>query len=125
MKISYSYKARKWLLFSLSILLLAGAPIRVYSQEKATPGGWYDDPVVSVAWNDYVTFSTMYNGKRYYLGVDTVAAKATPTPEYKIMAYTEPCYATMWRAGRLWSSTGGELANKDYTRTIVYGWRSV
>lgn len=122
MKISYSYKARKWLLFLLSILLLAGAPIRVYSQEKATPGGWYDDPVVSVAWNDYVTFSTMYNGKRYYLGVDTVAAKATPTPEYKIMAYTEPNYATMWIAGRLWSSTGGELANKDYTRTIQSVW---
>jgi len=122
MKTSYSYKASKWLFFLFSLFLLAGASIHVFAEgEKSTPGGWYDDPVVSVAWNDYVTFSTVYGGKRYYLGVDTVAAKAG-TPEYKIMAYTEPNYATMWIAGRLWSSTGRELPNKDYTRTIQSVW---
>lgn len=118
-------KTNNYYIRSLFIALIAtfGVSLFVLAEgEKSAPGGWYDDPVVSVAWKDYVTFSTVYNGKRYYLGVDTVAAKATPTPEYKIMAYNEPNYATMWIAGRLWSSTGGELTNKDYTRTIQSVW---
>lgn len=116
----------QWLFVFCSLAFLAGTSVYVYADEPLrdgdrSAGGCYPDPAVAVAENDYVTFSTVYGGKRYYLGVDTVAAKAG-TPEYKIMAYTEPCYATMWIAGCLWSSTGGELTNKDYTRTIQSVW---
>jgi len=115
----------KGLCFSVVIFMLAGISVRAYSDE--TPGGakapmagrFVEDPSVSVPANSYVTFSTVFNGRRYYLGVDTVLAKSgTDTVTY----YEGANYATMWIAGPLWSPTGEVLTNKDYTRTIQSVW---
>jgi hypothetical protein len=67
----------------------------------------------------YVTFSTLYNGKRYYLGVDTVSAKAG-TPKDTVMAYEQPNYATMWRVGEMHISGTGSFTRT--TRTFKNVW---
>jgi hypothetical protein len=82
-------------------------------------GDYVTDDAVSVPANAYVTFSTVYNGKRYYLGVDTVAARSGKDT---VAWYIGPNYAAMWIAGPLWSPTGQKLDNKDYTRTIKSVW---
>lgn len=51
----------------------------------------------------YTTFSTVYGGKRYYLGVDTVKAKAD-TPIDTVTWYEDPNYATMWQMGKVQQS---------------------
>ncbi len=109
--------------FFLALACVCGASLFVLADgAKAPEGGRYvGDSSVSVPANAYVTFSTVYNGKRYYLGVDTVAAKAVP-PKDTVTWYEGANYATMWIAGPLWSPTGGVLANKDYTRTIQSVW---
>ena len=109
--------------FFLALACVCGASLFVLADgAKAPEGGRYvGDSSVSVPANAYVTFSTVYNGKRYYLGVDTVAAKAVP-PKDTVAFYESPNYATMWIAGPLWSPTGDVLANKDYTRTIKSVW---
>jgi len=85
----------------------------------AALGGFITDPDANVPENAYVTFSTLYNGRRYYLGVDTVLAK---TGKDTVMYYESPNYATMWIAGPMWSPTGKVLPTKDYTRTIQSVW---
>ena len=85
----------------------------------AALGGFITDPDANVPENAYVTFSTLYNGRRYYLGVDTVLAK---TGKDTVMYYESPNYATMWIAGPMWSPTGNVLPTKDYTRTIQSVW---
>ena len=85
----------------------------------AALGGFITDPDADVPENAYVTFSTLYNGRRYYLGVDTVLAK---TGKDTVMYYESPNYATMWIAGPMWSPTGKVLPTKDYTRTIQSVW---
>ena len=109
--------------FFLALACVCGASLFVLADgAKAPEGGRYvEDSSVSVPANAYVTFSTVYNGKRYYLGVDTVAAKAA-TPMDTVAFYESPNHATMWIAGPLWSPTGDVLANKDYTRTIKSVW---
>ena len=109
---------RKWLILVCYLLILAGAPAYVYGQE-GIGGGYVIDPVISVPANSYTTFSTVYNGKRYYLGVDTTAAKSGKDT---IAVYDAPCYAAMWIAGPMWSPTGEILRNKDYTRTVKSVW---
>ena len=104
----------KWLFAICSIILLACIPARVYSI-----GGYVNDPAITVPANAYTTFSMVYNGKRYYLGVDTIQAKAGKDT---IAVYDEPCYAAMWIAGPMWSPTGAILPNKDYTRTVKSVW---
>ena len=104
----------KWLFIVCSIILLACIPARVYSI-----GGYVNDPAITVPANAYTTFSMVYNGKRYYLGVDTIQAKAGKDT---IAVYDEPCYAAMWIAGPMWSPTGAILPNKDYTRTVKSVW---
>ena len=61
----------KWLFVVCNIILLACIPARVYSI-----GDYVNDPAITVPANAYTTFSMVYNGKRYYLGVDTIQAKA-------------------------------------------------
>lgn len=130
MKIQNSLSAIKtWLYLAFIISTLAGVTIRAYAGghkikhegEKGISGDYVVDPVVSVPANAYTTFSTVYNGKRYYLGVDTVRAKLGKDT---VCAYEQPCYAAMWIAGPLWSSTGEILPNKDYTRTVKSVWLS-
>ena len=108
---------RKWLFVVCNIAFLAALPAFVYAQ--GIGGGYVVDPAISVPANSYTTFSTVYNGKRYYLGVDTVQAKAGKDT---VAVYSEPCYAAMWVAGPLWSPTGEKLDNKDYTRTVKSVW---
>ena len=109
---------------SIALTLAAACCVSLHvmaGDEKGPTGGYVVDPVVSVPADAYVTFSTVYNGRRYYLGVDTVAAKAD-TPKDTVAWYTSPNYATMWIAGPLWSPTNAILDNKDYTRTIMNVW---
>ena len=101
--------------FSMSLFVLADGA------SKGPSGKYLDDAIAGpvVATGSYVTFSTVYNGRRYYLGVDTVAAKAgTDTVTY----YEGPNYATMWVVGPNWSETGAAKPDKDYTRTIKSVW---
>ncbi len=109
--------------FFLALACVCGASLFVLADGAKAPevGRSVEDSSVSVPANAYVTFSTVYNGKRYYLGVDTVAAKAA-TPKDTVAFYESPNHATMWIAGPLWSPTGDVLANKDYTRTIKSVW---
>ena len=107
--------------FFLALACVCGASLFVLADgAKAPEGGRYVvDSSVSVPANAYVTFSTVYNGKRYYLGVDTLQAKSGKDT---VTWYEGANYATMWIAGPLWSPTGDVLANKDYTRTIKSVW---
>ena len=117
----------QWLFLSVVVFLLAGISARAYSDDtpgggaKApmSTGGFVDDPDANVPANAYVTFSTVFNGRRYYLGVDTVLAKSGKDT---VMYYESPNYATMWIAGPMWSPTGKVLPTKDYTRTIQSVW---
>ncbi len=116
----------KGLCFSVVIFMLAGISVRAYSDDtpgggaKApTAGGYVDDPTANVPTNAYVTFSTLYNGHRYYLGVDTVLAKSGKDT---VTYYEGANYATMWIAGPMWSPTGNVLPTKDYTRTVQSVW---
>ena len=63
----------------------------------------------------YVSFSTVSEGKRYYLGVDTTAAKEGT---YRVAVFNKPCYATIWQVGPLCSYTGEVLPDKNYQRTV-------
>ena len=107
--------------------MLAGISVRAYSDDtpgggaKApmSTGGFVDDKAANVPTNAFVTFSTLYNGKRYYLGVDTVLAKAGKDT---VTYYESANYATIWIAGPMWSPTGNVLPTKDYTRTIQSVW---
>ena len=96
--------------FFLALACVMGASMHVLAA-----GDYVEDPAAAVQPNSYVGISTVYNGQRYYLGVDTVAAK---TGTYQVKAYNEPSYATMWQVGGLWSPTGEVLPepNKNYQR---------
>lgn len=119
MRDKFTYKAiAKWLLVAY-LLILAGTPARIYGEDRGIAGGYVNDPVITVPANSYTTFSTIYGGKRYYLGVDTTAAKSGKDT---IAVYDAPCYAAMWIAGPMWSPTGALLPNKDYTRTVKSVW---
>ena len=117
----------KGLCFSVVIFMLAGISVRAWSDDTpgggakapAAAGGYVEDPTANVPTNAFVTFSTLYNGKRYYLGVDTVLAKAGKDT---VTYYESANYATMWIAGPMWSPTGAALPNKDYTRTVKSVW---
>ena len=116
----YTHTAiRKWLLVVCNILILACASTRIYAEERGIGGGYVEDPVITVPGNAYTTFSMVYNGKRYYLGIDTAQAKSGKDT---IAVYDAPCYAAMWIAGPMWSPTGAILPNKDYTRTVKSVW---
>ena len=80
---------------------------------RGLEGGYVNDPDVMVAPNSYFAISSVYNGHRYYLGVDTVAAKSGT---YQVTTYDAPCFAAMWRVGGLYSATGAVLDSKDYQR---------
>ena len=92
------------------------APSDPQKAPSGLTGAYVIDPDAAVQPNSYVGISTVYNNRRYYLGVDTTAAKSG---EYKVTAYEEPSYATMWFVGGLWSPTGAVLPepNKNYQRT--------
>ena len=105
----------QWLIIIFNILILACASTRIYAEERGIGGGYVDDPAITVPANAYTTFSTVLNGKRYYLGIDTAQAKLGKDT---IAVYDKPCYAAMWIAGPMWSPTGAILPNKDYTRTV-------
>lgn len=82
--------------------------------EKGFSGAYVNDPDALVQPGSYFAISSVYNGHRYYLGVDTTAAKSGV---YKVATYSAPCYATMWWVGGLFSPTGAVLPDKDYLRT--------
>lgn len=128
MKIQHSLSAIKtWLCLAFIISTLAGVTIRAYADghkikhegEKGLGGGYVDDPTAVVPAGSYVTFSTVYNGKRYYLGVDTIQAKLGKDTVY---AYEQPCYAAMWVVGPNWSETGAIRPDKNYSRTVKSVW---
>lgn len=105
----------------LAIATMFAVSLYILAEGEKSVGGYVEDPVVSVPANAYVTFSTTYNGHRYYLGVDTVQAKAGKDT---VTWYESANYATIWIAGPLWSPTGAILSNKDYTRTVKSVWLS-
>ena len=91
-----------WLLFFFSFLMFVHIPVRVYGVDIVPAG-------------TYVTFSTVYNGKRYYLGVDTV--KVNSGTDTVVAAFDKPNYATMWTLGEERGAGAG-----DYLRTIKNVW---
>lgn len=128
MKIQHSLSAIKtWLCLAFIISTLAGVTIRAYADghkikhedAKGLGGGYVDDPTAVVPAGSYVTFSTVYNGKRYYLGVDTIQARSGKDTVY---AYEQPCYAAMWVVGRSWSETGAIRPDKNYSHTVKSVW---
>ena len=111
-------------LFALFCVVLCGSLQILAATEEGdskapATGGYVEDPAVSVPAGAYTTFSTVYNGKRYYLGVDTVQAKLGKDT---VTFYEGANYAAMWIAGPLWSPTGEVLPNKNYQRTVKSAW---
>lgn len=105
-------------LFSLSAMLCLSLSA-VADGDRGISGSYVIDANVTVPAGAYTTFSTVYNGKRYYLGIDTTAAKSGSDAVY---AYDKPCYAAMWVVGGLYSPTGAVLDNKNYQRAIKSLW---
>ena len=123
MRRSLLIKAMKlWLLIVCIIL-----PLFVYASgekgpekaPKAITGAYVDDPSISVPAGAYTTFSTVYNGKRYYLGIDTTQAKSGKDT---VAWYNGPCYAAMWKVGGIYSPTGKVLTDQNYLRAIQSVW---
>ena len=101
-------------LFLLVFIACAlGAIVSTTKADDLRGPGYVDDPDVMVAPGSYFAISSVYNGHRYYLGVDTTAAKSGT---YQVATYDQPCLAAMWRVGGLYSSTGAVLDSKDYQR---------
>lgn len=113
-KLSYILLCIACALFTSTLSVFAG-------DEKGFSGAFVDDPNSMVQPGAYFAISSVYNGRRYYLGVDTVAAQA-PTNKDTVTWYEGPSYATMWVAGPLWSPTGEILADKNYSRTVKSVW---
>ena len=87
--------------------------------EKGLAGGYVTDAEAIVPAGAYITVSTVYNGRRWYIGIDTVQAKLGKDT---LHAYDKPCYAALWVAGGLYSPTGAVLADKNYRRTVKSLW---
>ena len=100
-------------------LMLLAAVLMLLPSAATAQGGYVTDATVSVPSGAYTTFSTVYNGKRYYLGIDTTAAKGGT---YAVAAYDAVNYACMWVVGGLYSPTGAVLDNKNYLRTVKSLW---
>ena len=107
--------------FLLALAVVFGLLSFVYAEDGARGiiSGYVEDSEAIVPAGAYTTFSTVYNGKRWYLGIDTVQAKLGKDT---LHAYDRPCYAAMWVAGGLYSPTGGVLADKNYLRTVRSLW---
>lgn len=101
MKIQTSISAKLWLFIFCFISPVCA--LSAYGIVEPTPE------------NSYTTFSTVYGGKRYYLGVDTLAAKEG-TPKDTITWYDNANYATMWKMGA--TTTVGS----SYMRPIQNVW---
>ncbi len=93
---------------------------------KAPMGGsgmYVNDPDAVMKTGSYLTFSTLYDGKRYYLGVDTTRAKAGKDT---LAWYQTPNYATMWILGGTFNpaatSVNDVLADQNYLRTLKNVW---
>lgn len=119
----------KWLFVFCNFVLVC-APMSVYAQggEKAPAaiaGKYVIDNTVAVPAGAYTTFSTVYEGKRYYLGIDTTRAKAIPAKD-TVAWYDQPNYATMWVVGGLYNpratSETDVLPDKNYQRAIESLW---
>ena len=119
----------KWLFVFCNFVLVC-APMSVYAQggEKAPAaiaGKYVIDNTVAVPAGAYTTFSTVYEGKRYYLGIDTTRAKAIPAKD-TVTWYDKPNYASMWVVGGLYNpratSSTDVLPDKNYQRAIESLW---
>lgn len=119
----------KWL-FIFCYFGCMGATMSVYAQggEKAPAaiaGKYVIDNTVAVPAGAYTTFSTVYEGKRYYLGIDTTRAKAIPAKD-TVAWYDQPNYASMWVVGGLYNpratSSTDVLPDKNYQRAIESLW---
>ena len=130
--ISHATAMRKWLFFVGTIVVMTTVSPFVYSDEHlgesakapmALTGMYVNDETVSVPVGAYTTFSTVYDGKRYYLGIDTTSAKAGKDT---LAWYPEANYASMWVVGGLYNpsakSVDDILANENYLRTIKSLW---
>ncbi len=130
--ISHATAMRKWLFFVGTIVVMTTVTPFVYSDEHlgesakapmTLTGMYVNDETVSVPVGAYTTFSTVYDGKRYYLGIDTTSAKAGKDT---LAWYPEANYASMWVVGGLYNpsakSVDDILANENYLRTIKSLW---
>lgn len=100
-------------LICIACALVANVSTAKADDLRGPEGGYVNDPDVMVAPGSYFAISSVYNGHRYYLGVDTTAAKSGT---YQVTTYDSPCFAAMWRVGGLYSPTGATLDSKDYQR---------
>lgn len=114
-------KKLSYYLVCIACALLTSTSSVFAGDEKGFSGAFVDDPNSLVQPGAYFAISSVYNGRRYYLGVDTVAAQA-PTNKDTVTWYEGPNYATIWIAGPLWSPTGEILADKNYSRTVKSVW---
>ena len=107
--------------FGVSIFVLAGGE----KAPAAIAGKYVIDNTVAVPAGAYTTFSTVYDGKRYYLGIDTTRAKAIPAKD-TVAWYDQPNYASMWVVGGLYNpratSETDVLPDKNYQRAIESLW---
>lgn len=117
----------KWL-FIFCYFGCMGATMSVYAQggEKAPAaiaGQYVIDNTVAVPAGAYTTFSTVYEGKRYYLGIDTLQAKAGKDT---VAWFDKPCYEAMWVVGGLYNPRATKptdvLPDKNYQRAIESLW---
>ena len=119
MMVKSVYNKPKWLFLLFILMVLTCVPALVKAQERSLSGAYVTDAMVSVPAGAYTTFSTMHDGKRYYLGIDTLQAKAGKDT---VAWFDKPCYEAIWVVGGLYSPTGDVLGNKNYLRTIKSVW---
>ena len=117
----------KWLFF-FCYFGCVGATMSVYAQggEKAPMGGAgmnVIDPAAPIQPGSFIAISEVVDGKRWYLGVDTLAAA---DGNYKVKAYEHVNYACIWWVGPLYNprakSTSDVLNPKNYHRYLKSQW---
>lgn len=117
----------KWL-FIFCYFGCVGATMSVYAQggEKAPMGGAgmnVIDPAAPIQPGSFIAISEVVDGKRWYLGVDTLAAA---DGNYKVKAYEHVNYACIWWVGPLYNprakSTSDVLNPKNYHRYLKSQW---
>ena len=113
--------------FVLTALILASATlIGIHAEPSKAPmasGMYVNDPGAVIPSGAYLAFSTMHDGKRYYLGVDTTRAKAGVDT---LAWFDAPNYATMWIVGGMYNPKATKatdvLPDQNYLRTLKNVW---
>lgn len=115
------------MMLSASVFIFAdGHKIKHEGGEKAPMGGAGTnvvDPDAPIQPGSFIAISEVVDGKRWYLGVDTLAAD---TGNYKVKAYEHVNYACIWWVGPLYNpraeSTTDVLNPKNYHRYLKSQW---